>query len=690
MAFSTDNPLLRVDTLPAFSSIRPRHVVPAVDSLLEECRGVVAGVTASKGRTWETVVAPLEDCDDRLNKAWSPVSHLHSVADNSELRTAYNACLPKLSEYATEVGQNEALFEAFNALEGDRAFDGFDAAQKRVVRNALRDFRLAGVALNKKEKSRFKKISTCLSELASKFEENVLDATQAWKKHFKDASALSGLPESALGVARSIAKREGLKGWMINLEFPSYLAVVTYANDEALRREVYEAYTTRASEQGPDAGRWDNSELMEEILALRQEMSKLLGFDNFAQLSLERKMAPSSNEVLVFIRELAEKAKPVAERELEELEAFARESDDKSTLDAWDVAYYAEKLKKKNFSVSQEELRPYFPAPSVVNGLFEVAGRLYGLSFSPVERIDVWHPDVRFFEIRDEHGELRGSFYLDLFARPGKRGGAWMDECRVRRLSAEGLQTPVAYLTCNFTPPVGKVPSLLTHDEVVTLFHEFGHGLHHMLTRVDRAGVSGINGVEWDAVELPSQFMENFCWERDALSLIASHYRTKEPLPDALYEKMRAAKNFHAGLSTVRQLEFALFDFRLHMEYEGQSDFIRRVLEEVRDEIAVIKPPAFNRFPNSFSHIFAGGYGAGYYSYKWAEVLSSDAFSKFEERGIFDRKTGLEFLHSVLEQGGVRDAMASFIEFRGREPNSEALLRHSGISSESESVVSAA
>lgn len=690
MAFSTNNPLLRFNALPEFSKIRPQHVVPAVDALLEDCRKVIAKVTASTEHNWEFIVAPLEECDDRLNKAWSPVSHLHSVADNPELRKAYNTCLPKLSEYATEVGQNDALFKAFKSLEKNSAFENFDAAQKRVVKNALRDFRLAGVALGSKDKARFKVISTRLSELASKFEENVLDATQAWKKHITDVSELSGLPDSALAVAKSLAQRESAEGWMINLEFPSYIAVVTYADDEALRREVYEAYATRASDEGPNADKWDNGELMQEILALRREMAELLGYKNYAELSLERKMAPSCDEVLSFIRDLAKRAKPVAAKELEELQAFAREMDGKSSLNSWDIAYYAEKLKKKKFSVSQEDLRPFFSAPEVVNGLFEVAGRLYGLKFTPVEGVEVWHSDVRFFEIHDENGELRGGFYLDPYARQGKRGGAWMDECRVRRRGSDGVQTPVAYLTCNFTPPVGNEPSLLTHDEVVTLFHEFGHGLHHMLTRVERAGVSGINGVEWDAVELPSQFMENFCWEREALSLFASHYRTREPLPDGLYDRMRAAKNFHAGLLTVRQLEFALFDFRLHIEYDGRKDFTQRVLDEVRNEVAVIKPPSFNRFAHSFSHIFAGGYGAGYYSYKWAEVLSSDAFSKFEEQGIFDRKTGLEFLHAILERGGVRDAMAAFVDFRGRGPSSDALLRHTGMSAESENVESAA
>ena len=690
MTENTDNPLLCVDALPAFSQIRPRHVEPAVDALLEQSRRVVSEISTSSPCTWDSVVAPLEEMDDRLNKAWSPASHLHAVADDPELRSAYNACLPKLSDYATEIGHNEKLFAAFKRLADQDDFENFDAAQKRVIDNALRDFRLAGVDLDGKDKARFKELSSRLSELASKFEENLLDATQAWKKHLSDAKSLAGLPDSALAVARNAAEREGLDGLLLNLEFPCYLALITYADDRSLRREVYEAYSTRASDQGPHAGQWDNGAVMEEILRLHMEMAGLLGYPNYAKLSLERKMASGCEQVLEFLRDLARKAKPVAKSELEALRLFAKANGAKQELEPWDIAYYSEKLRQEKYSISQEELRPYFPAQRAVQGLFEVASRLYGITFAEKKGVDAWHQDVRFFEIHDPQGTIRGAFYLDLYARANKRGGAWMDECRVRRRSAHGIQTPVAYLTCNFTPPVNDQPALLTHEETVTLFHEFGHGLHHMLTGVEHAAVSGINGVEWDAVELPSQFMENWCWEKEALALFAFHYQTGEALPDTLIDRLRSAKNFQAGMATVRQIEFALFDFRLHMEYDGTPGLTQRILDEVRDEVAVIKPPAFNRFAHGFSHIFAGGYAAGYYSYKWAEVLSSDAFAKFEERGIFDRATGLEFLRAILERGGTRDALTSFVEFRGREPNSDALLRHSGIEPATGSIESAA
>ncbi|MDX1513843.1 MAG: oligopeptidase A [Gammaproteobacteria bacterium] len=690
MAKNTENPLLDTDTLPAFSRIRPQHVEPAIERLLGECRDAIVAVETAGGTDWDSVVAPLEECDDRLNKAWSPVSHLHSVADNPELRQAYNACLPKLSEYATDFGQNEKLYAAFERLSEGDGFSALDQAQKRVVENSLKDFRFAGVHLEAEKKARFKQVSSRLSELASTFEENVLDATQAWKKHLPDKSALAGLPETALAVARDAAKRAGLEGWLVNLEFPSYLAVMTYADDGDLRREVYEAYCTRASDQGPYAGRWDNTQVMQEILALRAEMATLLGYENYAELSIERKMVKSCDEVLGFLNDLAARALPVARKELEELRRFAGDNGHEGKLEPWDVGYYAEKLKRERFSVSQEELRPYFAADRAVQGLFEVSGRLYGVSIEEKSGVDVWHPDVRFFEIRDDSGQVRGAFYLDLFARGGKRGGAWMDECRVRRRSAGGLQLPVAYLTCNFTPPVDGVPSLLTHEELLTLFHEFGHGLHHLLTRVERAGVSGINGVEWDAVELPSQFLEHWCWEWDALAPFARHHESGEPLPRDLFDRMRAAKNFQAGMAMVRQLEFALFDFRLHREFDGQEGFIQRILKEVREQVAVIRPPSFNRFPNGFSHIFAGGYAAGYYSYKWAEVLSCDAFSKFEENGIFDRETGRAFLSEILERGGTRDALESFVAFLGREPSNDALLRHSGIDAAQSAVESAA
>ena len=690
MAKNTENPLLEADTLPAFSSIRPQHAEPAIDHLLQACRRAVERVEKVDGADWNAVVAPLEESDDRLNKAWSPISHLHSVADSPALRKAYNACLPKLTDYATEFGHNEKLFRAFERISKSSEFEGLDPAQKRVVENTLKDFRFAGVHLEKERKARFKQISAQLSELGNKYEENLLDATQAWKKHLTEKSALSGLPDSALAVARDAARRAGLDGWLVNLEFPSYLAVITYADNADLRREIYEAYCTRASDQGPHAGRWDNTPIMRQILALRMEMAALLGYDSYAALSIERKMAASCEDVLGFLNDLVERALPVAREELNELKRFAEDEGLEGELKPWDIAYYSEKLMRKKFSISQEELRPYFAADRAVQGLFEVAGRLYGIRFEEKSGVDVWHPDVRFFEIRDAGGEIRGAFYLDLYTREGKRGGGWMDECRVRRRAAGGLQIPVAYLTCNFTPPVDGAPSLLTHEELLTLFHEFGHGLHHLLTRVDRAGVSGINGVEWDAVELPSQFMEHWCWEWDALALFARHHETGEPLPRDMFERLRAAKNFQSGMAMVRQLEFALFDFRLHSEFRDEADFIQRVLEEVRNRVAVIKPPPFNRFANGFAHIFAGGYAAGYYSYKWAEVLSCDAFSKFEEEGIFNRKTGEEFLIQILERGGTRDAMESFVAFRGRKPRNDALLRHSGIEAGTESVETAA
>jgi oligopeptidase A len=678
---NTENPLLEDLELPPFSRIDPRHVLPAVQTLLARGRGRLAEVLdAAEEPTWASVVQPMADVDDRISRAWSPIGHLNAVADSPALREAYNAALPLLSEYATEMGQNEGLYHSYRRVAETK---DLDAAQKKVLENALRDFRLAGVDLPPAEKARFKEIRKRLSELQAKFSENVLDATQSWKKHITDVAELGGLPESALALAADTAEREGLDGWLLTLEFPSYYPVITYADDRALRREIYEAYCTRASDRGPNAGTWDNSAIIGEIMGLRHESAALLGFANYAEYSLERKMAPDTAKVMAFLLDLAERARPIAEKELGELEAFVGDRLDGESLEAWDIPYYSEKLRKSKHDISQEELRPYFPAPKVIEGMFEVVHRLYGVVIEPVDGIETWHPNVLFFRILDADGALRGQFYLDLYARPHKRGGAWMDECRVRMRTPSGMQNPVAYLTCNFTPPVGERPSLLTHDEVTTLFHEFGHGLHHMLTRVEHPSISGINGVAWDAVELPSQFLENWCWEEQALLLISAHVETGQPLPDDLFTRLEGAKNFQSGLQMLRQIEFALFDFRLHLEYAPEAGAnVNALLDEVRSQVAVIVPPEFNRFAHAFSHIFGGGYAAGYYSYKWAEVLSSDAFSKFEESGIFDRDTGLEFLHCVLEQGGARDAMSLFVEFRGREPSIDALLRHSGISTE--------
>lgn len=681
------NPLLKMSDLPPFSRIKPEHIEPALDEMLAHNRAEVEGLLkqtddyTAEDYTWENLIQPLEEMDDRLGRMWSPVSHMNSVVNSEALRAAYNACLPKLSDYSTEMGQNTRLYAAYKTVANGPDFTELDTAQQKIIENALRDFHLSGVDLPEDKKTRFKAIRQELSQLTTKFEENILDATQAWTRPITDESLLAGLPESARAMAQQSAQQKELTGWLFTLEFPSYHAVMTYADDRALRHELYQAYVTRASDQGPHAGQWDNSEVMVQILALRHELAQLLGFNNYAERSLATKMAELPEHVLAFLKDLAARSCPMAKQELQELEGFVAKESAIKNLEAWDITYYSEKLRQHKYAITQEQLKPYFPETRVIDGMFAVVKQLYGIDIQPADGVDTWHPDVRFYEIRDEQGVLRGQFYLDLYARANKRGGAWMDDCIGRLRHADGkLQLPVAYLTCNLTPPIGDDPALFTHDEVTTLFHEFGHGLHHMLTRVDHIGVSGINGVKWDAVELPSQFMENWCWEREALAMIAGHYQTGEPLPDELFEKMYAAKNFQAGMQMVRQLELALFDFRLYMEYDpAKGACIQQTLDEVRKEVAVIKPPSYNRFQHGFSHIFAGGYAAGYYSYKWAEVLSADAFAKFEENGIFDGKTGRAFLHSVLEQGGSREPMALFVEFRGRKPNIDALLRHSGI-----------
>ncbi len=675
------NPLLEMSGLPPFSQIKPEHVEPAIDALLAENRQAVEDLlAATNDYTWDNLVQPLEEMEERLGRIWSPVSHMNSVVNSDELREAYNACLAKLSDYGTEMGQHEGLYKAFKQIAESADYEVLDVAQKKIIDNAMRDFRLSGIDLSATDKARYKEIMQQLSALNSTFSENILDATNAWKLQISDESRLQGLPESARGMARQIAEREGMDGWVFNLEFPSYLPVMTYADDRELRREMYTAFVTRASDEGPHAGQWDNTPLMEQILALRHEASRLLGFNNYAERSLATKMAQSTDQVMAFLNDLAARSLPMAKKELDELRAYARDEHGATELEAWDIAYYAEKLQQHKYAISQEELKPYFPEARVLKGMFYVVERLYGMQVSERKDVDVWYEDVRFFEIHDAAGELRGRFYLDLYARPQKRGGAWMDDCITRMVSDEGVQAPVAYLTCNFSAPIGDDPALFTHDEVLTLFHEFGHGLHHMLTQVDYPSVAGIGGVPWDAVELPSQFMENWCWQREALDVIAAHYQTGEALPQALFDKMIAAKNFQSAMQMVRQLEFSIFDFRLHLEYSPEKGArIFEILADVRQQVAVIEPPSFNRFPHSFSHIFAGGYAAGYYSYKWAEVLSADAFAHFEENGIFDREAGLKFLTVVLEQGGSREPMELFVEFRGREPSIDALLRHSGL-----------
>ncbi len=677
------NPLLTMTGLPSFSNIEAKHVEPAIDQVLADNRALVKKLLAEvQTPSWDNFVQLIEEAEDRLSRVWAPVSHMNSVVNSDELREAYNACLPKLSEYGTEMGQNEDLFHAYDSIKNNTSeFNKLSAAQQKIIENALLDFKLSGFDLDDDKKIRFKEIAQRLSTLTTRFEENVLDATQAWTKNITNEKDLSGLPESALGMAKQLAEQKQKAGWLFTLDFPSFHAVMTYADDRELRHETYTAFVTRASDQGPNAGEFDNSKVMEEILGLRHESAQLLCFKNYAERSLARKMADSPEHVINFLNKLAEHSKSVAQKDLDELKTFAREQFNIDNLQAWDIGYYSEKLREHTYAISQEQLKPYFPETKVVPGMFEVVKRLYGISIKQKDNIDSWHPDVHFYEITDSDGKLRGQFYLDLYARENKRGGAWMDDCMGRHLMANGqTQIPVAFLTCNLTPPVGDQPALFTHDEVTTLFHEFGHGLHHMLTKIDYIGVSGINGVAWDAVELPSQFMENWCWERDALDVITGHYETGEPLPGELFDKMYAAKNFQAGMQMVRQLEFSLFDFRLYAEYDPDKGArIQEMLDKVRQQVAVITPPAFNRFQHSFSHIFAGGYAAGYYSYKWAEVLSADAFAKFEENGIFDAATGQDFLHSILEQGGSREPMALFKEFRGREPSIDALLRHNGI-----------
>ena len=676
-----NNPLLEKTELPQFSKIKPEHVESAIDDLLSKARDVVKkSLQKNNDYTWGNLIEPIENIEDKLNKAWSPVSHLNSVVNSDELRDAYNACLPKLSEFSTEMGQNKALFNAYQQIAKSDSYSSLDIAQQKIITNALRDFRLSGIDLDQEKQDRYKQISQELSSLSSKYEENVLDATNAWTKLITDEEVLAGLPETALTLAKETAQSQEKNGWMITLQFPSYLAVMTYAENRELRKELYTAFSTRASDQGSADKEWDNSENMEQLLALRYEKAQLLGFDNYAELSLATKMAEKPKDVTEFLENLAEKSLSHARKDYAQLKAFAKNQYDLDALEAWDLGFYSEKMRQHYYQLSQQEVKAYFPATRVISGLFLVVDKLFGLKITEITDFDSWHPDTRFFQICDDEEELRGQFYLDLYARPKKRGGAWMDDCVGRKKEGNNIQTPVAYLTCNFTPPTTDDPSLLTHDEVQTLFHEFGHGLQHMLTQIDHLGVSGINGVEWDAVELPSQFMENWCWEKEVIEMISGHYQTGEKLPDELYQKMLKAKNFQAGMMMVRQLEFSLFDFKIHQQYDpSKGGQIYSMLNQIRDKVAVVQPPEFNRFAHSFSHIFAGGYAAGYYSYKWAEVLSSDAYSLFEEKGVFDQTTGKSFLQHILEKGGSQDAMQLFVEFRGREPEIDALLRHTGI-----------
>ena len=678
----TENPLLSNAALPAFSKIRAADVVPAIDTVLADYQSGIDRLTAAGAPgDFEHVMLEQERLDQRLSHAWAPVSHLHAVADNKELRAAYEQAEEKITDFASALGQNRGLYAKVQAVADAPGFARWSRPERALVEHALRDFRLSGVALEEPARTRFREIANELSKLTTAFSNAVLDATDAWQEHIEDERDLAGIPESGRSVLREYAREHDLDGWLVTLKQPAVQAVLTYADNRGLRERVYWAYQTRASDQGPDAGKFDNSERMEKILALRFEAAQLLGFANAAEESLATKMAETPDEVLAFLRDLVARARPVAQRELEELREFARNELGLETLESWDVAYASEKLRIARYALDEEQLKAYFPLPSVMDGMFALAGQLYGISVEPArEAVDTWHPDVRYCEVRGVDGKPVAGVYLDLYARSGKRGGAWMDVCRARFRDGDDVQLPIAFLTCNFAPPDAQRPSLLTHDDVQTLFHEFGHGLHHMLTRIDLPSIGGIDGVEWDAVELPSQFMENFCWNRQALDLFAKHWSSGERLPDGLFGKMLAARHFQAGMFLCRQLEFGLFDFLLHADYDpARGARVMETLEAARREAAVLHPPAWQRFPHAFTHIFAGGYAAGYYSYLWAEVLSADVFGAFEEHGVIDAATGARFRDEFLGVGASRPALESFIAFRGRAPQPEALLRSYGL-----------
>ncbi|MEO8777897.1 MAG: M3 family metallopeptidase [Rhodanobacter sp.] len=676
-----NNPLLADDTLPAFSKIRPEHVEPAIDTILADSRAEIAALTAADAaRDFNNVMLSQERLDQRLARAWAPVSHLHAVADSAALREVYGPAEEKLTEYGIELGQNRELYAAVQALADAPDFATLPRPQRALVEHALLDFRLSGVALGEPERSRFREIGVELSRLSTEFSNAVLDASEAWHEQIGDGRDLAGIPASGRAVLRQYAKDQELDGYLVTLKQPSVHAVLTYADDRSLRERVYWAYQTRASDQGPDAGKFDNSARIEQIMALRHEAAQLLGFANAAEESLATKMAGSPTEVMEFLHDLVARARPVAQQELAALRQFAHDELQLDTLEPWDVGYASEKLRQREYSLDEEQLKSYFPLPAVIAGLFELTTRLYGITLAKRDGVDTWHPEVSYFDLRDADGQVFAGAYIDLYARSGKRGGAWMDVCRARFDDGDQRQLPVAFLTCNFAPPTDGKPALLAHDDVLTLFHEFGHGLHHLLTGIALPSIGGIDGVEWDAVELPSQFMENFGWNREALDLFAKHVETGERLPDELFERMLAARHFHAGLFLVRQLEFALFDFLLHLEYDpAQGARTLVVLEQVRKRVAVMHPPAWQRFPHGFSHVFAGGYAAGYYSYLWAELLSADAFGEFEEHGVIDRATGERFRHEFLAVGASRPALESFIAFRGRKPEPEALLRSYGL-----------
>ncbi|WP_028485548.1 M3 family metallopeptidase [Thiomicrorhabdus chilensis] len=675
------NPLLNITDLPKFDLFHVEHVELAIDQLLAENRVQIERlVQSSEKPSWDNFIEPLESLDNRFERVWGPIGHLDSVKNSDEWHAAYTACLEKVTAYHSEMGQNKGLFDKFTALAESVEFSDYSLAQKKVIENALRNFRLSGIDLPEVKQQEYQQIKQQLSQLSSQFGNNVLKSTQAWSKLIKDPEELAGLPENAMGLLQQLAEQKDQQGWLVTLDFPSYIAIMTHAENRDLRAEVYRAFGTRASDQAVNV-EYDNSKIIEKIRLLRHQLAGLLGFEQYADYSLATKMAENRDQVLGFLRDLATRSKPQAEKELQTLKAFAKTELGIEDFEPWDVSFVSEKLKSATLSLSQETLRPYFPVNTVLTGLFNITETLFGVRIREKQGVPVWHKAVRFFELVDAADEVVGQFYLDLYARENKRGGAWMDSAVSRwKHSGGDLQKPVAYLVCNFTPPVGDKPACLTHDEVTTLFHEFGHGIHHLMTQMEHLDISGISGVPWDAVELPSQFMENFCWEREGLDLISSHIETGEVLPEALFDSLKASRGFQSAMMMVRQIEFALMDFELHSFYDPQeAEDILDLAQRIREEVAVVQPPEYSRMLHSFSHIFAGGYAAGYFSYKWAEVLSADAFSLFEETGILNSETGVRFKNTILAAGGSIDPMVLFKSFRGREPKIDALLRHSGI-----------
>ena len=677
------NPLLKIDSLPSFDLFHVEHIRPAVKILLAKNQQAINDLVADKSvPSWQNFIEPLEALDNRMERVWGPVSHLDAVKNSDEWHEAYTDCLDDVTNYVTQRGQNAGLFQKYQMIKQSDEFQQYSVAQKKVIENSLRNFRLSGIDLPTEQQQEFKQISQQLSQLASQFANNVLKSTQAWTKNILDKSELAGLPESAMGLLKQLAEQKELDGWLVTLDFPSYLAIMTHAENKKLREEVYQAFSTRASDQADDT-QFDNSKNIKQILKLRHRKAQLLGFKHFGELSLAKKMVESTEQIVSFLRDLVNRSKPQAEQELATLKSFAMQGEKSANhaVNPWDLNFYSEQFKNETLSLSQEKLRPYFPVEKSLQGLFEITKILFSVTIKERFDVAVWHEDVRFFDLIDENEQVIASFYLDLFARQNKRGGAWMDSVVSRwQTHNSELQIPVAYLVCNFTPAVGDKTACLTHNEVTTLFHEFGHGLHHMLTEMTHFDVSGINGVPWDAVELPSQFMENFCWTREGIDLMTGHVETGEVLPDELLSSLQKGRGFQSAMTMLRQLEFSLFDFLAHADYQPDDpQDILALSKQIKQEVAVMMPPEYNRFPQSFSHIFAGGYAAGYFSYKWAEVLSADAFGLFEEQGILNPKIGSKFKNTILIAGGSVHPMVLFKDFRGREPTVDALLRHSGL-----------